>query len=101
MVFPDEAEEVALIGFDVPFFAGPDVFPPVAGDAEGSLAAGDGGGKAGIANGAGLALVEFDGGGDGRAKTAEGKAAREGARFGEGFLRGGGCPGEFCGDGFE
>ena len=71
MVFADEAEEVALIGLDVPFFAGPDVFPPVAGETEGSVAAGDGGGEAGVADGARLTLVEFDGGGDGGTKTAE------------------------------
>ena len=100
MVFADEAEDVALIGLDVPFFAGPDVFPPVAGDAEGSVAASDGGGEAGVADGAGLAFVEFDGGGDGRTKAAEDEAACDGAGFGEGFLAGCGGRG-FRGDGFE
>ena len=78
VVFADEAAEVALIGLDVPFFAGPDVFPPVAGDAERALAAGDGGVEAGVADGVGLALVEFNGGGDWRAKTAEDEAAGDG-----------------------
>src|SRR5687767_533009 len=34
IVFADQAENVALFGLDVPFFPRPEVFPPLAGNAE-------------------------------------------------------------------
>ena len=43
VVFADEAEEVALLGLDVPFFAGPGIFPPMAGEAVGAAAIDDAG----------------------------------------------------------
>lgn len=76
VVFADEAEEVALFGLDVPFFAGPEVFPPVAGDAVGAAAIDDGGVVAGVLDGGGAAVAKFDFGGKGGAETAEEQAAR-------------------------